>query len=101
VRSTHERWDGAGYVDGLAGDAIPIAARIVAACDAFSAMNGGRPYRAALSRAAAIAELRRCSGSQFDPGVVDVLCDLLERGADLEQSSGSVTPPATQDLESA
>ena len=87
VRSTHERWDGEGYVDKLAGDAIPLASRVIAVCDAFSAMTGGRPYRAALSRADAIAELRRCAGSQFDPGVVAALCELQERNPDLESTS--------------
>jgi HD-GYP domain-containing protein (c-di-GMP phosphodiesterase class II) len=83
VRSTHERWDGKGYADGLAGEAIPKAARVIAACDALSAMTSGRPYRAALARADKIAELRRCAGTQFDPHVVAVLCELAESGVDL------------------
>jgi HD-GYP domain-containing protein (c-di-GMP phosphodiesterase class II) len=73
VRSCHERWDGAGYPDQRAGDAIPLVARIVCACDAFSAMTTDRPYRKALSELDALAELRRCAGSQFDPAVVDAL----------------------------
>jgi HD-GYP domain-containing protein (c-di-GMP phosphodiesterase class II) len=73
VRSCHERPDGRGYPDGLAGGEIPLVARIVAACDAFSAMTTERPYRAALAHEAAIAELRRCSGTQFDAQVVEVL----------------------------
>jgi HD-GYP domain-containing protein (c-di-GMP phosphodiesterase class II) len=73
VRSCHERPDGRGYPDGLAGSEIPLVARIVAACDAFSAMTTERPYRAALAHEAAIAELRRCSGTQFDAQVVEVL----------------------------
>jgi HD-GYP domain-containing protein (c-di-GMP phosphodiesterase class II) len=73
VRSCHERWDGEGYPDGLAGEAIPLVARVVCACDAFSAMTTDRPYRDALSVEAALAELRRCSGTQFDPDVVDAL----------------------------
>jgi HD-GYP domain-containing protein (c-di-GMP phosphodiesterase class II) len=85
VRSTHERWDGKGYADGLAGEEIPVAARIVAACDAYSAMTSGRPYRAALSRSDAIAELQQCAGSQFDPQVIAILTDLIERGFDLEE----------------
>ena len=97
VRSTHERWDGEGYVDKLAGDAIPLASRVIAACDAFSAMTGGRPYRAALSTADTIAELRRCAGSQFDPGVIAVLCDLMEREAGLAQPAGLDGPPSTPD----
>ncbi len=90
VRSTHERWDGDGYVDGLAGDAIPISSRVIAACDAFSAMTAGRPYRAALDAPQAIAELRRCAGSQFDPAVVTVLCDLLEREPELLHQASAV-----------
>jgi two-component system, cell cycle response regulator len=70
VRASHERWDGAGYPDGLAGEAIPLGARIVAVADAFDAMTSGRPYRAAISEAAALAELERCAGTQFDPAVV-------------------------------
>ena len=67
VRHHHERWDGGGYPDGLAGEAIPLAARIICACDAYSAMTTNRPYRAALPIAEALAELERCSGTQFDP----------------------------------
>jgi two-component system, cell cycle response regulator len=77
VRSTHENWDGNGYPDGLAGEAIPRAARIIGVCDAYSAMTSDRPYRAARTRAEAVAELRRCAGTQFDERVVDVLCAVL------------------------
>ena len=77
VRSCHERWDGAGYPDGLAGEDIPLVARIVCCCDAWSAMTTDRPYRAALGREEAAAELRRCSGSHFDPAVVDALVRVL------------------------
>jgi HD-GYP domain-containing protein (c-di-GMP phosphodiesterase class II) len=73
VRSCHERWDGAGYPDGLGGEAIPLVARVVCACDAFSAMTTDRPYRKALSFEEALAELERCAGTQFDPAVVDAL----------------------------
>jgi HD-GYP domain-containing protein (c-di-GMP phosphodiesterase class II) len=73
VRSHHERWDGRGYPDGLAGEAIPLAARIICACDAFSAMTTDRSYRRAMSVEVALDELRRCSGTQFDPRVVAAL----------------------------
>ena len=73
VRSAHERWDGAGYPDGLAGTDIPLEARIVCACDAFHAMTSDRPYREAMPVSEAIAELRRSSGTHFDPDVVDAL----------------------------
>ena len=77
VRSTHEHWDGNGYPDRLAGEAIPLAARIVSVCDAYSAMTSDRPYRAALTNEDAVAELRRCAGGQFDPRVVELLCEVL------------------------
>lgn len=81
VRWSHERYDGAGYPDGIEGEAIPIESRIVFACDAFSAMTTDRPYREAMSEPAAIAELRANSGSQFDPAVVDALVETLGTGA--------------------
>jgi HD-GYP domain-containing protein (c-di-GMP phosphodiesterase class II) len=77
VRSCHERWDGGGYPDGLAGEEIPIAARIVCACDAFSAITTDRPYRPARSPEEAITELRACAGTHFDPRVVDALVATL------------------------
>jgi two-component system cell cycle response regulator len=70
VRSSHERWDGGGYPDGLRGEDIPLCARIVAVADAFDAMTSKRPYSPGVEPAAALHELRRCSGSQFDPVVV-------------------------------
>jgi putative nucleotidyltransferase with HDIG domain len=73
VRASHERWDGGGYPDGLAGEQIPLAARIVSACDAYNAMTTDRSYRRALPVADAVAELERCAGSQFDPAVVAAL----------------------------
>jgi HD domain len=78
VRSCHERWDGGGYPDRLAGAEIPLVARIVCACDAFSAMTTDRSYRSALSHAEAIAEMRRCAGTQFDPEVVAALVAALD-----------------------
>jgi two-component system, cell cycle response regulator len=80
VRSSHERWDGGGYPDGLAGEQIPLGARVVAVCDAFHAMTSERPYRPTLSAAEALAELRRCAGSHFDAAVVDAFGRVLERG---------------------
>jgi HD-GYP domain-containing protein (c-di-GMP phosphodiesterase class II) len=73
VRSCHEDWDGTGYPDGLAADDIPLVARIVRACDAFSAMTTDRPYRKARPVEEAVDELRRCSGTDFDPAVVEAL----------------------------
>jgi two-component system cell cycle response regulator len=78
VRSTHERWDGLGYPDGLAGTDIPLGARIVAVADAYDAMVSERPYAAARSHACALYELRRCAGSQFDPDVVEAYCAELD-----------------------
>ena len=73
VRASHERWDGGGYPDGLRGEEIPLASRIVSACDAYNAMTTDRSYRRALPISDAIAELERCSGTQFDPEVVRAL----------------------------
>jgi HD-GYP domain-containing protein (c-di-GMP phosphodiesterase class II) len=81
VRSCHERWDGRGYPDGLAAEEIPIAARIVFACDAYNAMTTDRPYRAAMPRETAIAELRANTGTQFDPRIVTALIKVVEQGA--------------------
>jgi putative nucleotidyltransferase with HDIG domain len=78
VRSSHERWDGEGYPDGLRATAIPLEARIVSACDAFNAMTTTRSYRKAMSPPDAVAELRRCAGTQFDPQVVDALVGVVE-----------------------
>ncbi|HEX8645284.1 MAG TPA: HD-GYP domain-containing protein [Thermoleophilaceae bacterium] len=78
VRSCHERWDGRGYPDGLAGEEIPEAARIVFTCDAYSAMTTDRPYRNAMPVEDAIAELRKNSGTQFEPRVVEALVAVVE-----------------------
>ncbi|MGH3042920.1 MAG: HD-GYP domain-containing protein [Gaiellaceae bacterium] len=80
VRSCHERWDGRGYPDGLAGEDIPLVARIVCACDAYSAMSTDRPYRAARSPQEALGELELCAGTQFDPEVVTALKAVVARG---------------------
>lgn len=73
VRAHHERWDGAGYPDGLAAEEIPIEARIITVCDSFSAMTTDRSYRKGMRVEEALAELRRCAGTQFDPLLVDEL----------------------------
>jgi two-component system, cell cycle response regulator len=77
VRSSHERWDGTGYPDGLRGEEIPIGSRIIAVCDAFDAMCSDRPYKPGRSMNAALAELRQCAGTQFDPAVVEAFCAVL------------------------
>jgi diguanylate cyclase (GGDEF)-like protein len=77
VRASHERWDGTGYPDGLAGTAIPLGARIIAACDAYEALTSERCYQASRSSDDAIAELQRNSGTQFDPAVINALCRRL------------------------
>lgn len=86
VRGHHERWDGTGYPDKLAGEGIPIAARIVAACDAFQAMISPRAYRPARTPESAIDELVRSAGTQFDPQVVDALVSVLR-----EQSAATLS----------
>ena len=78
IRATHERWDGEGYPDGLSGEEIPLASRIVHACDAWHAMTSDRPYREALSIEGAIEELKNCAGKQFDSRVVVALLEVLK-----------------------
>jgi diguanylate cyclase (GGDEF)-like protein len=77
VRASHERWDGMGYPDGLAGEEIPLGSRIIAICDSFRAMLDDRVYKQAMSLDDALAELQRCAGSQFDPKLVEVFCRLI------------------------
>jgi HD-GYP domain-containing protein (c-di-GMP phosphodiesterase class II) len=79
IRHHHERWDGGGYPDSIAGEDIPIGARIVAVCDAFDAMTSDRPYRAALPLEVACEELRRDAGKQFDPTCASLLVDVVSR----------------------
>ena len=81
IRHHHERWDGAGYPDGLAGEMIPLFARIIAVADTYDALTSPRPYRNALSHDAALAELRRVSGAQFDPRCVEGFLQAVRRGS--------------------
>ena len=79
VRSSHERYDGSGYPDGLIGDEIPLGARVVSVCDAYDAMVSERPYRKPFDDAAAVSELERCAGLQFDPDVVAAFVRVIGR----------------------
>jgi diguanylate cyclase (GGDEF)-like protein len=88
IRAHHERWDGRGYPDNLRGEAIPLTARILAVTDAFCAMTTERPYQRARDPGAAVAEVRRCSGTQFDPDVVEALEWLLATEPHLAQTAG-------------
>jgi HD-GYP domain-containing protein (c-di-GMP phosphodiesterase class II) len=92
VRSSHERWDGAGYPDGLRGEEIPLESRIVSACDAFDAMTTTRSYRKGMSVDVAVAELTANSGTQFDPGVVAAVLEVLERPS----PSSATAPPDSE-----
>lgn len=93
VRSSHERVDGAGYPDGLAGDAIPLGARIIFVCDAFAAMTRTRPYRRALWPSEAMDELRRHAGTQFDAAVVEAFAGVWK-----SVRGGRRVPPPTAAL---
>jgi len=77
VRGHHERWDGTGYPDGLAGEAIPIGARIIAVVDAYDAMSTNRPYRKALTKEKIVAEIKKGAGTHFDPVVAGALLAML------------------------
>jgi HD-GYP domain-containing protein (c-di-GMP phosphodiesterase class II) len=90
-RSTHECYDGDGYPDGLARDAIPLISRIVAVCDAYQAMISTRAYQPARDSSEAVSELRRCSGTQFDPDVVEAFVSALGTAED-----GAAHPPGLQ-----
>jgi HD-GYP domain-containing protein (c-di-GMP phosphodiesterase class II) len=81
IRHSHERVDGSGYPDGLTADAIPLASRIIHVADAFDAITSDRPYRQARSVEEALAELRRCSGTQFDPACVEAFVAHVESHA--------------------
>jgi diguanylate cyclase (GGDEF)-like protein len=92
VRASHERYDGAGYPDGLVGDAIPFGSRIIAVCDAFHAMTTQRSYHELASPDQAMAELRRCAGTQFDPDVIRAFEEELG-GAPLRAAAAPVQEP--------
>ncbi|HEU4941106.1 MAG TPA: HD domain-containing phosphohydrolase, partial [Candidatus Eisenbacteria bacterium] len=77
ILAHHERIDGRGYPRGLSGEDIPLGARIIAVVDAYESMTSGRPYRQAMPQADALREIKRCSGSQFDPKVVEAFCQVL------------------------
>ena len=98
VRSHHERWDGGGYPDGLAGEAIPLEARMITCCDSWNAMRTDRPYRKALSHDVAIAELVSGAGGQFDPRVVEAFVAMVAPAAEADApalaSGGAVRAPA-------
>jgi HD-GYP domain-containing protein (c-di-GMP phosphodiesterase class II) len=98
VRASHERWDGAGYPDGLAGEAIPLTARIIFCCDAFDAMTTDRPYRLAMSAEVALRELQANAGSQFDPAVVDAIVAVIvsERDRSPDEPRLPVSDPGRQ-----
>jgi HD-GYP domain-containing protein (c-di-GMP phosphodiesterase class II) len=99
VRASHERWDGGGYPDGLAGEAIPVAARIISACDAFNAMTTDRSYRKALPLEVALGELHKHSGTQFAPDVVVALVAIVTRDQPDWQLSLAEPAPAPSRVE--
>jgi diguanylate cyclase (GGDEF)-like protein/putative nucleotidyltransferase with HDIG domain len=94
ARSHHERWDGQGYPDGLAGEQIPLLARILAVADAFSAMTTDRPYRKGMDWPSALTELKRQKGKQFDPAVVDAFLAAVYRRANRESLEQDSLPMA-------
>jgi diguanylate cyclase (GGDEF)-like protein len=97
VRASHERWDGGGYPDSIVGTDIPLGARIIAVCDAYDAMLSDRPYRRALSADNAMAELRRCAGTQFDPDVVEAFAAAhAERARSQAAAHSAVSAPAAR-----
>ncbi len=98
VRASHEHYDGGGYPDHLAGSEIPLGARIIAVCDAFDAMTSRRPYSDPIVVGEALAELGRCSGSQFDPAVVHAFYELADSEAPSDAPGATrVGPRATRE----
>jgi diguanylate cyclase (GGDEF)-like protein len=98
IRSSHERVDGTGYPDALAGDDIPLGSRIIAVCDTYDAITSDRAYRAASTRDAAIQELNRCSGTHFDANVVDALCKTILMKPDTSSPARLATVTFRSDL---
>ena len=94
VRSHHERWDGCGYPDGLAGEEIPLEARIITCCDSWNAMRTDRVYRKALTLEAALDELTSGAGTQFDPQLVEALLPIIER----TEGRAAVAPETARSL---
>ena len=94
IRAHHERWDGRGYPDGLAGEAIPLGARIVGVANAYAAMTSERPYRARTEAAWALGELQRAAGTRFDPTVVAALERVLAADRALDERAGMAEGPA-------
>ncbi|MGD0166653.1 MAG: HD domain-containing phosphohydrolase [Gaiellaceae bacterium] len=92
VRSSHERYNGSGYPDGLKGDEIPLPSRIIAVCDAYDAMIGPRPYRLGMNRENAGSELRRCAGAQFDPVVIEFFLSVVDELVREETEGVPVNP---------
>ena len=92
VRSSHERYDGAGYPDGLAGEGIPLGSRIIFACDAYDAMVSERPYAKAMGPEEALEQIRAGRGTQFDPSVVAALCDAVRAGDHEGEQAARLTP---------
>jgi putative nucleotidyltransferase with HDIG domain len=101
VLAHHERYDGTGYPNGLAGNQIPLAAQIIAVADAFEAMTSSRPYRPAMSRESALAELRAVAGKQLNPLVVDVFIDVLRERSGTAQEHENVYQQAVQAVRAA
>jgi HD-GYP domain-containing protein (c-di-GMP phosphodiesterase class II) len=95
VRQHHERYDGFGYPSGLAGEHVSIEARILAVADAYDAMITERPYRRPLAKESAVAELQRCSGTQFDPLVVEHFLDLLANDPEIHRLERQVISSAS------